>query len=150
MTRPTIRAGSRGDAVREAQQALEDRGYSVGRAGVDGIFGPYTHRAVLNYQFDRSDGQFWAKTYPLVVDGIIGPQTWGRLLPDTIRKGSTGTGVTLLQAILKNLGYPSWDPGPVDGIFGPKTEHAVRNIQSDLGLVVDGIVGPVTWRSLWS
>lgn len=150
MARPTIRKGSKGDAVRDAQQALEDRGYPVGKAGVDGIFGIYTYRAVLNYQYDRSAGQFWALTYPLAVDGVVGPQTWGRLLPDTVRRGSSGTGVRLLQAILTDSGYPPWDPHGVDGIFGPNTETAVRNYQSDLGLVVDGIVGPVTWRSLWS
>lgn len=149
VTHETIQRGSKGSAVRVAQQALEDRGYSVGSAGVDGIFGIYTYRAVLRYQLDRSAGQFWALTYPLDVDGIVGPQTWGRLSPDTIRNGSHGTGVKLAQAILKNSGG-SWDPGNVDGIFGPKTEQAVRNFQADLNLTVDGIVGPVTWRSLWS
>jgi peptidoglycan hydrolase-like protein with peptidoglycan-binding domain len=148
MAYPTIRAGSKGTAVQQAQQALTARGYSVGAE--NGIFGPYTHIAVLNYQYDRSADRFWAKTYPLAVDAIIGPKTWGRLLPATVQKGSSGTGVRLLQAILKNLRYSPWDPGPVDGIFGPKTEHAVHNIQGDLGLPVDGIVGPQTWRSLWS
>ena len=150
MPRPTVQRGSKGDAVRDAQRALEARGYSVGAGGVDGIFGIYTYRAVLNYQFDRSAEQFWALTYPLAVDGIVGPQTWGRLLPDTVRNGSTGTAVRLLQAVLENSAVPAWDPGGVDGVFGTKTEAAVRNFQTDLGLTVDGIVGPVTWRSLWS
>ena len=150
MPHPTIQRGSRGDAVREAQQALIDRGYDVGPAGPDGIFGIYTYRAVLNYQFDRSTGQFWALSYPLVVDGMIGPQTWGRLAPDTIRKGSKGAGVRLLQTMLKDWGTPELDPGPIDGIFGAQTEMAVENFQAELGLVKDGIVGPITWRSLWS
>lgn len=150
MAHPTIQRGSRGEAVRLAQEALDGRGYSVGPAGADGIFGIHTYRAVLNYQYDRSAGQFWALVYPLVIDGIVGPQTWGRLAPDTIRSGSTGIGVRLLQAILKDTGVPSWDPGPIDGVFGPLTDGAVRNFQGDLGLVVDGIVGPITWRSLWS
>lgn len=150
MAHPTIQQGSRGEAVKEAQRALIDRGYPVGSAGADGIFGVYTYRAVLNYQFDRSAGQFWAFSYPLHVDGIVGPQTWGRLSPDTIRKGSRGTGVRLAQNILKNTGVPEWDPGNVDGIFGPQTELAVSNYQADLGLPKDGIIGPVTWRSLWS
>jgi peptidoglycan hydrolase-like protein with peptidoglycan-binding domain len=147
---PTIRRGSKGGAVKEAQRALEARGYSVGSAGVDGIYGIYTYRAVLNYQFDRSAGQFWAHAYPLEVDGIVGPRTWGRLSPETISNGSRGEGVRLAQDILKGSGVPSWDPGVVDEIFGPKTEQAVRNFQTDLDLTVDGIVGPVTWRSLWS
>lgn len=36
----------------------------------------------------------------------------------------------------------------VDGIFGAKTNSAVRNYQASHGLVVDGIVGPRTWSSL--
>jgi len=36
----------------------------------------------------------------------------------------------------------------VDGIFGAETNAAVRTFQGGHGLVVDGIVGPKTWRSL--
>jgi peptidoglycan hydrolase-like protein with peptidoglycan-binding domain len=36
----------------------------------------------------------------------------------------------------------------VDGIFGPKTDAAVRQMQGILGVAVDGIVGPMTWRAL--
>jgi peptidoglycan hydrolase-like protein with peptidoglycan-binding domain len=150
MTQPTIQRGSQGEDVKIAQRALIARGYPVGPAGADGIFGIHTYRAVLNYQFDRSAGQFWALSYPLVVDGIIGSQAWERLAPATIRQGSTGTGVRLAQNILKNSGTPPWDPGPIDGIFGPKTELAVTNFQTDLTLKADGIVGPVTWTAFWS
>jgi peptidoglycan hydrolase-like protein with peptidoglycan-binding domain len=150
MARPTIQRGSKGKAVEEAQQALLSRGYGVGPAGVDGIFGPHTFAAVVQYQSHRSAGQFWALTYPLDVDGIVGPQTWGRLAPDTIQKGSKGTGVRLAQAILKDTGVPAWDPGPIDGDFGPQTELAVTNFQNDVGITADGIVGPVTWTALWS
>jgi peptidoglycan hydrolase-like protein with peptidoglycan-binding domain len=38
----------------------------------------------------------------------------------------------------------------VDGVFGPKTEAAVRGFQDALDITVDGIVGPVTWRALVS
>jgi peptidoglycan hydrolase-like protein with peptidoglycan-binding domain len=150
VTYPTIQRGSKGDAVKVAQQALEDRNYSVGRAGADGIFGVYTYRGVLEYQLDRSDGHWAALTYPLAVDGIVGPETWGRLSPDTIGSGSTGEGVRLLQAILSDCQVPEWDPKGIDGIFGPHTAQAVRSYQNDLDLTVDGIVGPQTWRSLWS
>ena len=36
----------------------------------------------------------------------------------------------------------------VDGIFGPKTEAAVKNFQQGHHLTVDGIVGPHTWQAL--
>ena len=36
----------------------------------------------------------------------------------------------------------------MDGIFGPKTEAAVKSFQRGKGLTVDGIVGPRTWAAL--
>jgi peptidoglycan hydrolase-like protein with peptidoglycan-binding domain len=150
MTPPTVQVGSKGPAVQQAQQALLDRGYAVGPPGVDGIFGIHTRSAVLNYQADRTAGSDFALSYPLDVDGIVGPQTWGRLAPDTIKRGAKGTGVRLVQSILKNMAYPPWDPGAVDGIFGPQTELAVTNFQTDITIKADGIVGPETWTALWS
>tara|TARA_B100000768_G_scaffold35483_1_gene34074 strand:- start:76 stop:1032 length:957 start_codon:yes stop_codon:yes gene_type:complete len=35
-----------------------------------------------------------------------------------------------------------------DGVFGPKTEQAVKSFQIDKGLTGDGVVGPMTWRKL--
>jgi len=58
--------------------------------------------------------------------------------------------VKLAQSILKDSGLPTWDPGAVDGDFGPQTEMAVKNFQKDLTLTIDGIVGEITWRALWS
>lgn len=54
-----------------------------------------------------------------------------------LRKGSKGSFVVLLQ---KKVGVKA------DGIFGPRTEEAVKRFQADQGdLVVDGIVGAATW-----
>jgi peptidoglycan hydrolase-like protein with peptidoglycan-binding domain len=53
--------------------------------------------------------------------------------------------VELLQRALRRSGF---DPGPVNGGFGPTTAAAVRSFQAAMGLVVDGIVGPQTWRAL--
>jgi peptidoglycan hydrolase-like protein with peptidoglycan-binding domain len=150
MAHQTIQRGSKGQAVKDAQQALVDRGYDVGAAGVDGIFGNHTYRAVIDYQDDRAAGQFWALSFPLTVDGIVGQQTWFRLVPDPIKKGDSGPGVRLLQSILKDSGNPNWDPGMVDGVFGPITEQAVKQYQTDMGLPVTGIVDAKTWTWLWS
>lgn len=151
----TIKLGSLGEAVKKAQRELIFR-YYLPPGTDDGIFGPVTRNRVIRYQLDRAVGEFYAFSFPLDVDGIVGPQTWSRLAPETIRRGSHGNGVRLLQEILKSSGYPPYDPGPVDGDFGPLTEAAVRAVQGDYvdfdgnPLVVDGICGPKTWRALWS
>ena len=52
-------------AVRRVQRVLHSRGYSLGRPGVDGRFGPLTDAAVRRFQADRG----------LAADGIVGPKT---------------------------------------------------------------------------
>jgi peptidoglycan hydrolase-like protein with peptidoglycan-binding domain len=47
--------------------------------------------------------------------------------------------VRAVQAGLADLGY---DPGPVDGLAGPKTKAAIRQYQTDHGLLSDGAVTP--------
>jgi putative peptidoglycan binding protein len=55
-------------------------------------------------------------------------------------------GVSGYQQRLRNLGY---DPGPIDGIDGPRTKAAVRAFQSDNPpLQIDGICGPKTKAKL--
>ena len=63
----------------------------------------------------------------------------------TLRKGSMGDAVRELQDALKKLGYYG---GNLDGIFGPKTESAVKAFQKDNKLAQDGIVGPLTRAAL--
>ena len=55
-----------------------------------------------------------------------------------------GTNVRKIQYLLRQRGSTIG----VDGIFGPKTDEAVRKFQQSNGLVVDGIVGPKTWAKL--
>jgi DNA invertase Pin-like site-specific DNA recombinase len=52
-------------AVRGVQRVLRSRGYSLGRPGVDGRFGPLTDAAVRRFQTDSG----------LAADGIVGPKT---------------------------------------------------------------------------
>lgn len=59
--------------------------------------------------------------------------------------GSRGEEVAQIQARLTELGY---DPGTADGIFGARTQEAVRAFQQDQGLAVDGIAGEMTLRAL--
>lgn len=60
----------------------------------------------------------------------------------------TGADVRQLQDRLSELGYVK--VGQPDGIFGPQTDAAVRRFQEDNKLLVDGIVGPVTWAALFT
>jgi peptidoglycan hydrolase-like protein with peptidoglycan-binding domain len=140
---PLTRQGDQDHPVRTLQDLLRARGHSV---TVDGIFGPRTDAAVRDFQ--RQQG--------LAVDGIVGPNTWSALIV-TVRQGSQGDAVRGVQEEFqfRNL---SGDPGKglqVDGIFGPKTDAAVRGFQQALhhdipSVTVDGIVGPVTWQALVS
>jgi len=78
-----------------------------------------------------------------------------RLLPEerlaeavqvrALRYGDTGDEVVTLQELLHARGF---DPGPVDGIFGPLTEAAVRTAQRHFGLEVDGLAGRLTVGAL--
>lgn len=65
----------------------------------------------------------------------------------TLRRGSKGSYVTLLQTALINRGYDLGAMG-ADGDFGSRTERAVETFQRANGLTVDGIVGPKTWAAL--
>ena len=68
-----------------------------------------------------------------------------------LRVGSTGPFVVVLQTELNRISqnYPAIPKvNPVDGIFGSRTENAVRRFQEIFGLTPDGIVGPGTWYEL--
>lgn len=63
-----------------------------------------------------------------------------------LRRGcSDSAAVVAIQQALAGLGQK---PGTADGIWGPKTDGAVRGFQSQKGLSVDGIIGPQTMSSL--
>ena len=68
-----------------------------------------------------------------------------------IRPGSRGPYVTMIQTELNRISrnYPAIPKIPeVDGIYGPRTEAAVRKFQEVFGLDVDGVVGKATWYAL--
>lgn len=143
--------GSTGPKVEEIQRL-------VGVAS-DGVYGPVTAAAV----------SVWQKNLGIASDGIWGPiteeatanlfaflsnlpaQTSNPFLDavndartQVLRVGSTGGATKMVQMVLVALG---WNIA-TDGVFGPQTESAVREFQSNRGLQVDGIVGPATWEAL--
>ena len=105
----------------------------------DGVFGELTESAVKDFQ--RQNG--------LVDDGIVGVNTWRTLLClppyPLLKRGARGAYVKFLQQKLESFLIPV---GEIDGIFGAKTESAVRKFQQEKGLTVDGIVGVNTWTML--
>lgn len=66
----TIKKGSNGDFVELAQVLLKIKKHDIGKSGADGKFGNDTENAVKEFQ----------KSQSLVIDGIIGPETWAKLL----------------------------------------------------------------------
>jgi peptidoglycan hydrolase-like protein with peptidoglycan-binding domain len=135
---PVVRRGHRHHPVRTLQHLLRAHGQTV---AVDGIFGPQTEAAVRAFQ----------GAHGLAVDGIVGRHTWAAVIVQ-VQRGSRGEAVRGVQEEFqfRNL---SGDPSKglqVDGIFGPRTDAAVRDFQRALGIAVDGIVGPITWRALVS
>ena len=154
----TLAHGMQTPEVANLQAQLADLGYFQDHH--TGYFGDRTEAAVREFQ--EASG--------LVVDGIVGDQTRAALqssatpiaAPEFSAPEYTefegfegfatldsvaieGAEVQDIQTRLQNLGY---NPGPIDGIFGPQTEAAIRDFQAARGLIVDGIVGPQTRSAL--
>jgi Putative peptidoglycan binding domain len=67
-------------------------------------------------------------------------------LPAAVLKpDATGADVKTVQRALASAGH---SPGPVDGIYGPKTEQTISDFQRSAGITVDGIYGPETQKAL--
>ena len=67
--RRVLKKGMEGSDVIVMQRQLIEHGYSVGKTGADGKFGPATLAGLKKFQADRG----------IVVDGICGPVTWSKL-----------------------------------------------------------------------
>ena len=77
-------------------------------------------------------------------DARLGPPACSAGYP-MVRQGSKGVYVCTLQDALNTVGTHSIG---VDGVFGPKTQEAVRAFQRANRLTADGIVGCATWTAL--
>lgn len=62
-----------------------------------------------------------------------------------LKNGSEGKDVEDLQRRLKAVGY---DPGEIDGEYGPNTASAVKALQKDADILVDGEFGPDSYAAL--
>ncbi|MBQ8506378.1 MAG: peptidoglycan-binding protein [Clostridia bacterium] len=76
---------------------------------------------------------------------------WDLLQPaeqySTLRKGSRGEAVSAIQEPLSELNYYDYY---IDGIFGWRTERAIRLLQADLGLTINGIADGDLQRAILS
>jgi N-acetylmuramoyl-L-alanine amidase len=155
MPQRTYRRGDDGPAVAE----IRDRLGRLGLLVVDPPAGVAAARedstAPFDDAVDAAVRQF-QQVQGLRVDGMVGAQTFRRLdearwalgdrvLAYTVSHPMRGDDVAALQQRLSDMGF---DPGRVDGIFGPATEAAVRRFQRNMGLIVDGTCGPTTLQSL--
>ena len=161
-----LKRGSRGNDVRAIQYFLAFLGFfndNLPQIAVDGIFGPATENAVRAFQ----------QQYGLTVDGIVGRNTWYRILdaynatlnslPDeyrsyssllypgyTVTTGASGNVVTQLQTFLRTIAQNN-SAVPlitVDGIFGNRTREAVLAVQRLSGIPETGAVGPLKWNAI--
>ncbi len=143
----TLQVGSQGEAVRRVQEVL-----SLPIRYQTGYFGQITQLQVAKFQAHVG----------IVVDGVVGPQTWqaleqrevvlvrSRLVRSavqtvraastmTLRRGSQGPAVQVVQRALK-IG--------ADGIFGEQTQLGVWRFQRLMGLPRTGVVDARTWAAL--
>ena len=166
-----LREGSVGEDVVVLQTMLNRVGRSYPAipavSPVDGIFGPKTRQAVEAFQ----------RIFSLTPDGIAGKATWYQLvalyvgledLSELVSKGQTfyrvefpqgqvlapgdrGDTVSQLQYYLSVLSqFDNYIPFlAVDGIYGPKTQQAVRAFQFRYGLPDTGTVNQATWDRLY-
>lgn len=63
-----------------------------------------------------------------------------------VKQGSKGVMVKAIQVKLNQLGFYK---AKIDSIAGPLTTAGIINYQKSKKLVVDGCVGPITWKSLF-
>ena len=167
-----LRQGSTGEDVVVLQAMLNRIGQNYPAiprlSQVDGIFGPKTLEAVKKFQ----------SIFGLSVDGVVGQATWYKLVflyvavtklselvsegqsftqvqgpagIQTLRSGDRGPAVSALQFFLSLIGQYSFTLPmlDIDGIFGPKTQQAVKQAQTSFALPATGVVDNSTWLRLY-
>jgi peptidoglycan hydrolase-like protein with peptidoglycan-binding domain/DNA invertase Pin-like site-specific DNA recombinase len=130
-----------GPRVRALQRRLRALGHRPGP--VDGLYGPVTEAAVEQLQHDSG----------VSVDGIVGPQTRRVLsaeappLAPSAGYGQPG-GSPQVRGVQRSLRALGHRPGPVDGLYGPRTQASVERFQRSAGQPPSGVVSFATATAL--
>ena len=166
-----LRLGDVGPDVQQVQillNAISTNYPAIPKVPTGAVFGEATENAVRTFQ----------RIFNLTPDGVVGRATWYKLInlftginrlnelnargdvifglsleyPDALREGDTGQGVYTLQLMLNVLSeyYDTVPQVAEDGVYGPSTTSSVAAFQRVYGLPVDGIVGPLTWESMYN
>ncbi len=166
-----IRLGDVGTDVLRVQillNAISTNYPAIPKVPTGAVFGESTENAVRTFQ----------RIFNLTPDGVVGRATWYKLVnlftginrlnelnargdvifglsleyPEALQEGDTGQGVYTLQLMLNVLAsyYDTVPQVAEDGVYGPSTTSAVAAFQRVYGLPVDGVVGPLTWESMYN
>ena len=161
-----LRFGDTGPAVRTVQYFLAFLGFFLPELppiSITGTFDEATRDAVYTFQ----------SQYGLAVDGIVGRETWNRLLevyrqtindlPEDYQQfandiypgrylvqGDTGENVRHMQELLRLIAQndPSVPTLTVTGTYDAATVRAVQALQRQLGFDETGAIGPILWREI--
>ena len=133
----SLTVGDEGPLVEELHRMLANAGFNTKETSA--TFSKETEISLRSFQESRL----------IKISGICDQRTWDALLEAKYRLGDRllyfgqpmlrGEDVSALQRAMGSLGF---NPGKVDGIFGPDTQTAVGLFQRNSGLVVDFIFGP--------
>jgi peptidoglycan hydrolase-like protein with peptidoglycan-binding domain len=128
-------AADRIEQVKALQRQLSWLGFEPGT--VDGRYGPITTGAVKRFQ-EAND---------LTVDGVVGHDTRDALRASLAQRPSADR-IDRVKGLQRQLSWLGYEPGRVDGRYGPLTAAAVGRFQDSHELPADGVVDPATHRAL--
>jgi peptidoglycan hydrolase-like protein with peptidoglycan-binding domain len=111
----------------QVQRSMAKLGYSPGP--IDGILGPITENAIREFRLTYFLGDHTCIDHTLLA--LIDSAPW-IAQKTNLKIDLDENSVRALQRQLLRLGY---DPGPPDGLLGPKTRAAIGRYQRDLGFL---------------
>ena len=136
----TVRAqASDQELIRDVQRQLKGLGFNPG--AVDGNMGAQTVAALRAYQ----------QAYRLPLTGQLDETTLRSILPERFEASLAPLDLSnreVLQQAQRQMKALGFDPGTMDGTFGPQTEAAVRAYQQAYRLPQTGRLDEVTFRSI--